>query len=89
MDSTDVISSNNLSVISAAALYTKNAAIGGSKLKSISCVPNEKGSTMLNIVDREEMRDVVATELQVSVTPARRGTLLPFSNARRRALFHF
>jgi hypothetical protein len=38
-------------------------------------------------VERTEIREVVAMELQFSVTPGRRGTLAPFSNARRRALF--
>jgi hypothetical protein len=42
---------------------------------------------VLVIVDKTEMREVVAIELQLSVTPAISGTLLPFSNARRRALF--
>jgi hypothetical protein len=39
------------------------------------------------MVERMELRDVVAMEMQFSVTPAIRGTLLPFSKARRRALF--
>jgi len=50
-------------------------------------IPSMKVSTVLVIVERREMRDVVAIELQFSVTPAIRGTLLPCSNARRRVLF--
>lgn len=78
---------NSLSVTIAAALYTKNVTNGGRKLKSTYCVPSVKGSTVLVMVERAEMRDVVAMELQSSVPPVVRGILLPSSNARRRALF--
>ena len=81
------LSENILSVTIAAALYTKNVINGGRKLKSMDCVPIVKGSTVLVMVERTDRRVVVAMELQFSVTPAIRGTLLPFSNARRRALF--
>jgi hypothetical protein len=80
------LSINSLSVTIAAALYSENATNGGSKLKSMDCVPSVKSSTVLVTVERTETRDVVAMELHFSVTPAIRGTLLPFSNARRRAL---
>jgi hypothetical protein len=82
----DLLSINSLSVTIAAALYTRNVTNGGSRLKSMDCVPSVKGSTVLVIVERTEIREIVAMELQFSVTPARRGTLAPFSNARRRAL---
>ena len=81
------LSVNNLSVTIAAALYTKNMINGGRKLRSMGCVPSTKGSTILVVVERTDRRDVVAMELQFSVTPVIRGTLLPSSNARRRALF--
>ena len=50
-------------------------------------VPCTNSSTVLVMVERSETRDGVAMRLQLSVTPAIRGTLLPSSNARRRALF--
>ena len=62
---------NSLSVTISAALYTRNVINGGSKLNSIACVPDTKGSTVLVIVATTEMREVVASELQSSVTPAR------------------
>jgi len=77
----------SLSVTIAAALYTKNVTNGGRKSKLIDCLPAMKGSIAIVRSERREMRDVVAKELQSSVTPAIRGTLLPFSNASRRALF--
>jgi hypothetical protein len=83
----ELLSINSLSVTIAAALYTKNVTNGGSKLKSMECVPSVKRSIVLVMVERTDIRDVVAMELQFSVMPAIRGTLLPFSNARRRALF--
>lgn len=52
----------------------------------MDCVPRVKGSIVLVRVERREIRDVVAMELQSSRPPAVRGILLPFSNARRRAL---
>ncbi len=69
--SLDWILINSLSVTISAALYTKNVINGGSKLNSIACVPDTKGSTVLVIVATTEMREVVASELQSSVTPAR------------------
>lgn len=81
------LSINSRSITIAAALYTKNVTNGGRKLKSMDCVPSAKASTVPVIVERTEIRVVVETELQFSVTPAIRGTLLPFSNVRRRALF--
>lgn len=71
-----------------AALYTINRANGGSKLCSMGYVPSVKGSTVLATAERTDMRDMVAKESQLSVMPARRGTLLPFSKARRRPLCH-
>jgi hypothetical protein len=81
------LSINSLSVTITAALYTKNVTNGGRKLKSMDCVPSVKSSTILVMVERTEIRDVVAMKLQFSVASAVRGTLVPFSNARRRALF--
>jgi hypothetical protein len=83
----ELLSFNSLSVTIAAALYTENVTNGGSKLKSMDCVPSVKSSTVLIMVERTETRDVVAMELQFSVTPVIRRTLPPFSNALRRALF--
>jgi hypothetical protein len=40
------------------------------------------------MAERTDTRDVVAKESQLSVMPARRDTLLPFSKARRKALSH-
>lgn len=82
----EIVSISNLSVTIAAALYTKNMTNGGRKLKSIVSIPRLKGLTALIMAERTEIRDVFDMELQSSVTPAISGTLLPFSNAKRRAL---
>ena len=42
---------------------------------------------VLFMVERRLIRDVVAMELQCSIMIANGGALLPFSKARRRALF--
>jgi hypothetical protein len=56
-------------------------------LKSMDCSPSVKVSRVLLMVERTVIRDVVAIELQNSVTLALRGALLPFSKAKRRALY--
>ena len=61
---------------------------GGSKLCSMGYVPSVRGSIVLATAERTDTRHVVAKESQLFVMPARRGTLLPFSKARRRALTH-
>lgn len=49
-------------------------------------VPIVKSSTVLVMVERMQVRDVVASEFQFSVALAEKDTLVPFLNARRRAL---
>ena len=80
------LSIHSLSVTIAAALYTMKPANGGKMLKSMACSPSMNGSRLLVIVERTVIRDVVAIELQNSVTSALRGALLPCSKASRRAL---
>jgi len=52
----------------------------------MDCVPIVKSSTVLVMVERMQMSDVVASEFQFSVALAEEDILAPFSNARRRAL---
>ena len=52
----------------------------------MDCVPRVRRSIVLVRVERMEVRDVVAMALQFCIAPAIKGTLLPFSNASRRAL---
>lgn len=85
--SSESLSICSLSVTIAAALYTKKVTNGGRELKSIDCVPIAKSSTTLVIAETTEIRDVVAIKLQLSFASEVGGTLVPFSNARRRALF--
>jgi transcriptional regulator of heat shock response len=87
MPSLESASIQSLSVMSIAALYATNMTNGDSKLKSIDFVPCANSSTVLVIVESVDIREVVAIELQFSVKFVIKGTLLPFSNASRRALF--
>jgi hypothetical protein len=86
ISSFELLSAESPRVTTNAALYTKNVTNGGRKLKSIDSAPSVKGSIVLITVERTAARDSSATYLQLSVIPAIRGTLVPFSKAKRREL---